>query len=330
MIKKLFIMLLLVFLAVPAYAGPSVFGDFGAKGVTINGVPILNVYSNKVFWVDSNTGSDGNKGTFGRPFATIEKAVNSLAATDYGAVVLVKANHKETITTAGGLDLDVPGLSVIGLGTGTQMPEITFTGSAADVDIDAANITLKNIEFTITTTAPTTMIDINAADFKMLDCLAVASSALAPTDLIVADANADRLVIDGFTFRGGDATNYWASMQSCINLVGGSHAALRNLWIDGEFAQAAVENVTTAAEELTVGGDNQTSYIRNNNYNVIFTAVTTTRGNVGPNINARLYDNAANITEAFVGADMQFFNPIRIVNADGESDIEWNGTASTD
>jgi hypothetical protein len=63
---------------------------------------------------------------------------------------------------------------------------------------------------------------------------------------------------------------------------------------------------------------------------VIFTAVATTTGNVGPNISARLADNAANVTEAFVGADMQFFQPIRIVNLDGESSIETNITASTD
>ena len=34
--------------------------------------------------------------------------------------------------------------------------------------------------------------------------------------------------------------------------------------------------------------------------------------------------------EAFVGADMEFFQPINIVNADGQSSMQTNITASTD
>ena len=63
---------------------------------------------------------------------------------------------------------------------------------------------------------------------------------------------------------------------------------------------------------------------------MIFSAVATTTGNVGPNIYARIADNAANVTEAFVGADMQFFQPIAIVNLDGEVGLNTNITATTD
>ena len=44
----------------------------------------------------------------------------------------------------------------------------------------------------------------------------------------------------------------------------------------------------------------------------------------------RLQDDAANITEALVGADIQFFQPISIVNADGEVGLNTNITASAD
>jgi len=330
--KFLTVLIPLMLIAAPVvYAdgqSVSVYNDFPG-GVVINGMPVLNTYGNKVFWVDSNIGSDGNKGTWRRPFATIDYAVGRCTA-NRGDIIFVKPNHVETVDSAGDLDLDVAGISVIGLGTGTHRPEIRFTGGTSDIDVDAANITFSGFELTQLTTASSTLVDVNSADFKMINNLITESSALASTDTIMSDANADRMVIDGLTYKGGNATSYWASAQSCINIVGGDDITIRNVNIDGEFAQAAIENVTTAAENLKFGGDNQTSYIRNNNYNVIFTAVATTRGFVGPNINSRLHDDAANITEAFVGADMQFMNPIRIVNADGESDIEWNGTASTD
>ena len=106
---------------------------------------------------------------------------------------------------------------------------------------------------------------------------------------------------------------------------------IRNFWIDGNFGTACIENVTTAAVNLTINGGANGSYARTRNADdVIFTAVTTTTGNVGPNIYARIADNAANITEAFVGADMQFFQPIAICNLDGEVALNTNITASTD
>ncbi|MCK4815623.1 hypothetical protein KA005_07630, partial [bacterium] len=63
-----------------------------ANGINLRGLPILNTYPGKVFWVDSETGSDGNKGTFDRPFGTIDYAVGRCTA-DRGDVILVKANH---------------------------------------------------------------------------------------------------------------------------------------------------------------------------------------------------------------------------------------------
>jgi hypothetical protein len=43
-----------------------------------------------------------------------------------------------------------------------------------------------------------------------------------------------------------------------------------------------------------------------------------------------LQDNAANITEALVGAAMQFMQPINLVNLAGESSMQTNIAASTD
>jgi hypothetical protein len=194
------------------------------------------------------------------------------------------------------------------------------------MDVDADNITISNFLFTGGIDALTGPIDINAADFTMLDCETKDVTGQA-TDFIVADANANRLMIDGWTHRGAAA----AGGASALQLVGGDGSTVRNFFIDGNFDTAAIENVTTAATNLTINGGANGSYIRNrNSADVCFTAVATTTGNVGPNIYARIADNAANITEAFVGADMQFFQPIAIANADGEVGLNTNITASAD
>ena len=297
-----------------------------ANGVAIRGMPILNSYGGNIFWVDSGSGSNTNDGTHVRPYATLDYAVGKCTANN-GDLILVKAGHTETVTAAGGLDLDVAGITIIGLGNGSDRPTVNFTTAVtADMDVDADNITISNFLFTGGIDALTGPIDVNAADFTMMDCETKDVTGQA-TDFIVTDANSSRLMIDGWTHRGAAA----AGGASALQIVGGDGATVRNFFIDGNFDTAAIENVTTAATNLTINGGANGSYIRNrNSADVCFTAVATTTGNVGPNIYARVADNAANITEAFVGADMQFFQPIAIANADGEVGLNTNITASTD
>tara|TARA_B100000575_G_scaffold31760_1_gene21394 strand:- start:30366 stop:31292 length:927 start_codon:yes stop_codon:yes gene_type:complete len=297
-----------------------------ANGVAIRGMPILNGYGGNIFWVDSGSGSNNNDGTHVRPYSTLDFAVGKCTANN-GDVIIVKAGHTETVTAAGGLDLDVAGITIMGLGNGSDRPTVNFTTAVgADMDVGADNITISNFLFTGGIDALTGPIDINAADFTMLDCETKDVTGQA-TDFIVADTNANRLMIDGWTHRGAAA----AGGASALQIVGGDGATVRNFFIDGNFDTAAIENVTTAATNLTINGGANGSYIRNrNSADVCFTAVATTTGNVGPNIYARIADNAANITEAFVGADMQFFQPIAIANADGEVGLNTNITASTD
>lgn len=296
-----------------------------AGGVTVRGMSVLNTYSGNVYWVDSGAGSNGNKGTFDRPWSTMDYAVGRCTANN-GDTVMVKAGHVETVTAAAGLALDVAGITFIGLGNGSDRPQIDFTTAVgADMDVDAANVTMMNFLFTGGIDALTGPIDVNAADFSMIDCETRDVTGQA-TDFIVTDANADRMTLSGWVHRGAAA----AGADTAITIVGGDDITIKDFWIDGNFAVACIENTGTAAVNLSVYGDGQCFARTRNATDVIFTGVATTTGNIGPNINARLADNAANVTEAFVGADMQFFNPIRIVNLDGESSMETNITASTD
>ena len=260
-----------------------------------------------------------------RVFTTIQAAVD--AATDSrGDVIYVMPGHVETVIAAAGLSIDKVGVSIIGFGRGDSRPQINFTTVVgADMNVDAADVWIENIRFTGGIDALTGPIDVNAANLtlKNIETADVTGQA---TDFIVTDANADGLTIDGWVHKGAAA----AGADTAITIVGGDYISIDNFNIDGNFAVAAIENVTTAAVNLNIGARSQGNLARTRNAaDVIFTAVATTTGFVN-NIFSRLQDNAANITEALVGADMQFGLNLPIVNLDGEAAIQWNGTASTD
>lgn len=260
-----------------------------------------------------------------RVFTTIQAAVDASTASR-GDVIYVMPGHVETVSSAGALSLDKAGITLIGYGNADLRPQIDFTTVVgADMNVDAANITMKNFRFTGGIDALTGPVDVNAANFTMIDCVTQDVTGQA-TDFIVTDANADGLTINGWIHKGAATSG----AATAISIVGGDNISIDNFDIDGNFSVAAIENVTTAAVNLNVGARSQGNLARNrNSADVIFTAVATTTGFVN-NIFSRLADNAANITEALVGADMQFGPNLPIVNLDGEQAIQWNGTASTD
>lgn len=279
------------------------------------------------FYVNSVSGSNSNSGlTWASAVATIDYAVG-LCTASRGDVIYVAPGHVETVIAAAGLALDVAGISIIGLGRGSDRPKVNFTTAVgADMDIDAANITIENILFTGGFDALTGPIDINAADCTLRDIETRDVTGQA-TDFIVTDANADRLLISGWVHQGAAA----AGADTAITIVGGDDIAIEDFRIYGNFAVAAIENVTTAAVRIRIGGGKGQNYIWTENAaDVCVTLVATATGFVGPNINAMLKDNAANITEAFVGAAAQFMQPINICNLAGESSMQTNITASTD
>ena len=293
-----------------------------AAGVTIQNMPVLNNYGGDVYWVDSGAGSNGNPGTFSQPFSTIDYSVERCTANN-GDTVMVKPGHTETVIAAAGLAIDVAGITFIGLGNGSDRPTINYTTAVgADMDIDAANTTMVNFLFTGNVDALTGPIDINAADCSLYN-IETRDETGQTTDFIATDANADRLLIDGWVHRGAAADGG----DSAITIVGGDDIEIRNFNIYGNFDQGAIEQVTTAGVRINI----HDGYIWNaGSEDLAVVLKSDTTGRVGPNIQAKLADNAANITESFVGAAAQFFHPIEIVNLVGETSMKTNITASTD
>jgi len=298
------------------------YGSGFAHGVTIQNMPVLNTYGGEVFWVDSGAGSDGNNGTFDQPFSTIDYTVGRCTANN-GDTVMVKPGHTETITAAAGLAIDIAGITFIGLGNGSDRPTINYTTAVgADMDIDAANTIMVNFLFTGGIDALTGPIDINAADCSLYNIETRDETGQA-TDFIATDANADRLLIDGWVHRGAVADGG----DSAITIVGGDDVEICNFNLYGNFDNGAIEQVTTAGVRINV----HDGYIWNEGSEDLAVVLKSdTTGRVGPNIQIKLKDNAANVTECIVGAAAQMFQPIEIVNLVGETSLKSNITASTD
>lgn len=295
-----------------------------AGGVNIRGLTVLSSYSNKTFWVDSVNGSDGNKGTFDRPFATIDFAVGNCTA-DRGDIIFVKAGHVETVTAAAGLALDVAGISLIGFGNSRNRPQINFTtATTASMLVTAANISMQNFRFTGGIDALTRPINVNAADFTLTDWSWTDVTGEA-TIVVLTNASANRMELANFEYDGATT----AGTTEAISIVGGDNIKIHDFIADGNFSVGFINVKTTATTDLKVW--NVVSFRTRNSADIfIVDTITASTGTIGPNLNLRLQDNAANITEACTGATFVYFQPINIVNLAGESSMQTNITASTD
>ena len=182
-------------------------------GVTIRGLPITVAHPGKVFWVNNSTvladagigGSNGNPGTYQKPFSTIDYAIGRCTA-NRGDIIMVMPGHAETVDAATDILMDVAGIAIVGLGTGTKRPTLTFSVAAtANIPITAVNMSIKNVLF--------------VANFADVASVFTATGTAAPKDfcvencefrdtssilnfMTVVTGNATANSMDGFTFTG--------------------------------------------------------------------------------------------------------------------------------
>lgn len=231
-----------------------------AEGVTIRGIPINTTNPGKVFWVDSVNGSNGNRGTFERPYATIDFAIG-LCAAGRGDVIFVKPGHAETVSAAAGIACDVSGVAIIGLGRGTLRPTITLdTATTATVAISAASVTLHNMRLVANFADIVAMIAVTSTDALIDACEFVQAGAnlnwVDAIDASGADNTADGLTVTGCRCFGVDAAN-----DSFIEITGD----LDRLTVEGNVVVHAHANAT-ALIECATGKDLTNAYIVGNRY----------------------------------------------------------------
>ena len=300
------------------------------NGVSIRGVPLIQTHPGKVFWVYNGTtldtghknGSNGNKGTFNAPFATLDYAVGQCRA-NKGDIIFLKPGHSETLS-ATSVAVDVAGIAIVGLGQGSNRPTFNATATGSIFPVSAANVLVHNILFTGGIDAVVSMISVSAADV-VLSSVEVRDVTGEIVVGILTTASADRLLVDGFVYDGavGDGAT------AAIALVGGDRIEIKNFNIDGDFSVSAIDVRTTAATRLSVHDGkfyNRDAAVDT----VIKDTITASTGIMGPNLIISLEEHAANVTEAITGATFRVIDNVYVVNLDNEKAMLINWTASTD
>ena len=217
------------------------------------------------------------------------------------------------------------GISIIGMGNKRNRPQVNFTTAVgASWKVSAANIWVENIRFTGGIDALTNPIHVDAADYTMVNWTYTDVTGQC-TDCVLTTANASRMELAFFEYDGDTA----AGTNAGIAIVGGDGIKIHDFIADGNFAVGFIDIRTTATTDLKVW--NVPSFRTRNSTDIFcIDTITASTGTMGPNLNLRLQDNAANITEAITGATFVYFQPINIVNNAGESSMQSNITASTD
>lgn len=203
-----------------------------------------------VFYVSSVTGRSTNSGKSTEDaLATIDQAINKCSA-NVGDCIVVMPQHTETITAAAGIDFDVAGITCVGIGNGTDRPQITFsTATTADIDIAAANVMIRNIHFINDIDSLAAPFDVDAAHFTIEDCLFDDATASKQTvRWILGDANADYMTVRNCTNHGSDT----AGATACVTLNGADHVVIQHLVSHGDFSAANIQTVTAACTDLLI------------------------------------------------------------------------------
>jgi len=238
-----------------------------AAGVTILGMPITVTNPGNVFWVDSGAGSDGNKGVYERPFATIDYAIGRCTASN-GDIIFVKPGHTETISAAGGITMDVIGVAVVGLGRGSLRPTITLdTATTATILVSAANCTVHNCIFSANFADIVRIFNVTATDATIDHCEFVAT-AVNMNWVDVIDASGTDNTADGLTVTNCRAFGLDAANDSFIEITGD----IDRLTVNDNICVHDNANATAFIEQAT-GKDMINVDIQRNAYHSLLTAV---------------------------------------------------------
>jgi hypothetical protein len=278
-------------------------------------------------------GSNGNPGTFDKPFSTVAYAVTQCVA-GRGDIVFVKPSHAETISasTAWG----AAGVAIIGLGQGSNRPTFSFSATASQVTLAAKDMLLHNLLFISTIDAVVALIAVSAADVTLSDIEYREDTQVQCTDFIVTTAAATRFKVAGLRYRAFDTT---AGTVSGIALVGVESADISGLDVIGLWSAGFIDCRTTASTNLRVYDVKQYRSLGTGEI-LVKDTVSGSTGMIGPNIYARLSANTTNITEVVTGATFVVMggtstagvggNTFLVANLANEQGMAINWTNSTD
>jgi len=270
---------------------------FNAVSATQTSVEDSSLTTGTRFFVHSS-GTDASTGglTPDDPVASLDYAVG-LCTANQNSTIYLKPGHAETLTTATAANLDVAGITVKGLGNGSNRATLTLSSStAATVLIGAPNIKLQNIRIVSAVDSVLAMLNISGAgNFVCEDCDFVTSSGFEAICFVNIPTT-----FDDFTFRRcrffqpTDPTGTDGNAGTgCFYFVDSENLFFEDCFFYGNFETAIWHNKTTAAKNVWVRNCDGTQLLTGAE---VFTQVANMEG--GARSSLFIIPGADDVTEA--------------------------------
>jgi len=251
LISFLFALFMLIAFATPVdaarYENITVGNLIVEKSARIDGLleAVANTTGN-VWYVDSGSGVNA-VGAAGkskdRPFDTLDYAIGR-CIDNHNDYIIVMAGHAENLAAADAVDVDVAGVTILGLGDGQDRPTFTYTGTGGEFVIGAANVRIANLVFVAGVSNVTMGISVEAAgdNFTMEYCEVTepGTATYDFADIIDLASGADDITINGMLVRqlgvtAGDL-DHFLEMGTGVN----NRVRVLNSLIEGEFLVSAI------------------------------------------------------------------------------------------
>lgn len=261
------------------------------NGVTLRGMPVTVAQPGQVFWVNSSSvispdgiaGSNGNPGTYQKPFGTIDYAIGKCKA-GRGDIIMVMPGSTATVSAAGSITADVAGVAIIGLGQGSLAPTISFTtATTASIVVSAANVSFKNIRFSAAFADIAEAFTPSAANLLLEDCVFF-DSAVNLNFLSIMDTGTTDNQCDGFTMINCS----WITPDAATLTACSIDADLNGLAISGCYMNLGVNTndlpilaIVATGKDLTNVNIQNNTLIRLNDANPLLVTADTTTANTG-------------------------------------------------
>lgn len=263
-----------------AFAGKVTFLQdvLATKNATVEGTLNANAYS-EVFLVHSGTGSDvphyGK--SYDKPFATLDYAIGRCTASRGNTIYLLPGHAEAEATAASIATMDVAGVYVVGVGTGTLMPtfslsddEATFTMSAADCILSGVRIysTVADVAVGVTMAATSDgsvvqncVFRDSADDEELLVGVSVAAAAVG-----------NKILYNDFktTASGGSANAILSAANTDLQVIGNTAFGAYStgaMLTSGVLTQATIKDnifVNSAAIGIALNGTTSTGILARN------------------------------------------------------------------
>ncbi len=268
----------------------------------------INRGTGLVFYVDSNAGGSSSSAgtTITSAVPTLDDGVN-LCTANRGDVIYVMQGHAETFTAADDVDVDVAGVTIIGLGNGADIPTFSYTASGEFVlGGDGDSCVIANLRFIATTDSVVKAIDVEATctDWAILNCIFEAETTTTDEfdDAITIAAASHRGLVAGCIFRGDSGAN--ADPQSAINFISSHYLRIIGNSFFGDRAVACIENASPS-NFITIRDNTLFNGIIGGTAGLNTVAVISVHsGTTGVIINNDIYTNTATPELSIVAADM--------------------------